>query len=165
MYHHHKATHEFQRHISYVIDSSEQIVQYAVVQYLFDGGKEVPVVFLPHGNAKNTTTLYRQTQWNTLSRLKEVPGKPKDIVSLLYKEAGSVLEANSVSELPRDSIFRQVYNNQQSTSKGTGGVDPLFNWFNAILICNQEAESSYDQLHLKLVIAVFYQQIVSLRML
>lgn len=60
MYHHHKATHEFQRHISYVIDSSEQIVQYAVVQYLFDGGKEVPVVFLPHGNAKNTTTLYRQ---------------------------------------------------------------------------------------------------------
>ena len=119
MYHHHKATPEFQRRISYVIDSSEQTVQYAVVQYLFDGGKEVPVVLLPHGNAKNTTTQYRRTQKSTLSRLKEVSGKPKDVVSLLYEEAGSVLEANSVSELPHD--HRQVYNNQQST-----GVDPLF---------------------------------------
>ena len=124
MYHHHKATPEFQRRISYVIDSSEQTVQYAVVQYLFDGGKEVPVVLLPHGNTKNTTTQYRRTQKSTLSHLKEVSGKPKDVVSLLYEEAGSVLEANSVSELPRDR--RQVYNNQQSTSKSTSGVDPLF---------------------------------------
>ena len=58
MYHHHKATPEFQRRISYVIDNSEQTVQYAVVQYLFDGGKEIPVTLLPHGNAKNTTILY-----------------------------------------------------------------------------------------------------------
>ena len=60
MYHHHKATPEFQGRISYVIDSSEQTVQYAVVQYLFDGGKEVLVVLLPHGNAKYTTTQYRR---------------------------------------------------------------------------------------------------------
>ena len=49
LYHHHKATPEFQRRISYVIDGSGQTIQYAVVQYLFDGGKEVPVVLPPSG--------------------------------------------------------------------------------------------------------------------
>lgn len=56
---------------------------------------------------QKTPLLYTAKHNGIQSRLKEVPGKPKDIVSLLFKEAGSVLEANSVSELPRDS--RQVY--------------------------------------------------------
>ena len=85
LYHHHKLTPEFHRHISYVIDSKEQIVQYAVVQYLFDGGKEVPVVLLPHSNTKNNTTVFRRTQKSTLSCIKEISGKPKDVVSQAYE--------------------------------------------------------------------------------
>ena len=38
LYHHHKQTSEFQRRISYVLDSSGQLVTYAVIQYLFDEG-------------------------------------------------------------------------------------------------------------------------------
>ena len=38
IYHHHKGTPEFQRRILYVLDCNGQKVQYAVVQYLFDGG-------------------------------------------------------------------------------------------------------------------------------
>ena len=113
-----------QRHISYVIDSEEQIVQYSIVQYLFEGGKEVPVVLLPHGNTKRAATIYCQTQKSTLSRIKEVSGKPTDVVSQTHKEDGGVLKATSVSGLPHDR--RQVYNNQQPTSKCTSGVDPLF---------------------------------------
>ena len=52
LYHCHQSTHEFQRRISYIIDANKQLIKYAVVQYLFDDGKEVPVVVLPHGNAK-----------------------------------------------------------------------------------------------------------------
>ena len=49
VYHRHKATLEFQRRISYVYDSSSQLVSYAVMQ---DGGIDVPVTVPPHGNAK-----------------------------------------------------------------------------------------------------------------
>ena len=52
LYHRHKATPQFQRRISYVLDSSNQVVRYAVMQYLFEGGVEVPVILPPHGNAK-----------------------------------------------------------------------------------------------------------------
>ena len=55
IYHHHKATPEFQRHICYVIDSTGHKVQYAVVQYLFEDGVEVPIVLPPHGNSKTAT--------------------------------------------------------------------------------------------------------------
>ena len=55
LYHRHKATPQFQRRISYVLDSSNQ-----VVQYLF----EVPVILPPYGNAKRSSTSYCRTQSN-----------------------------------------------------------------------------------------------------
>ena len=128
LYHHHKATPEFQRRIYYVIDSGGQTVQYAVVQYLFEDGNEVPVLVPPHGNSRKDSCSYRRTQKSTLSRLKELSGKPKSIVSTLHDEAGGSLGASSASELPRNR--RQVYNSQQhslpSTSKSIGKVDPIF---------------------------------------
>lgn len=39
----HKDTPELQRRISYAFDHNQQRIQYAVVQYLFEGGNEVPV--------------------------------------------------------------------------------------------------------------------------
>ena len=50
LYHRHKATPQFQRRISYVLDSSNQVVCYAVVQYLFEDGIEVPVILPPQKN-------------------------------------------------------------------------------------------------------------------
>ena len=56
-YHRHKATPQFQRRIAHVVDYRGQVVQYAVVQYLFDGGVEMPVTLPPHGNSKPSSTL------------------------------------------------------------------------------------------------------------
>ena len=126
IYHHHKATPEFQRHICYVIDSTGHKVQYAVVQYLFEDGVEVPIVLPPHGNSK-TATAYRRTQPSTLKKIKEERGKPKTVISNVYKQAGGSTGALSASELPRDR--RQVYNARQHSSSSSmkdGRADPLF---------------------------------------
>lgn len=92
IYHHHKGTPEFQRRISYVLDHDGQKVQYAAVQYLFEGGNEI---LFPS---------YRRTQKSTLSRI-QIPGKPKNVVSVLHDEAGGSLGASSMSELPHN--YRQ----------------------------------------------------------
>lgn len=41
-----------------VLDSSSQLMQYTVIQYLFRGGTEVPVVLPPNGNGKHQRTCY-----------------------------------------------------------------------------------------------------------
>ena len=124
VYHRHQATPEFQRRISYVCDSSGQLVKYAVMQYLFDDGTDVPVVVHPHGNATKQVSAYRRTQKTTLQKMKVQAGRPKQVVSLLHEEAGGSLEAQSASELPRNR--RQVYNARQVSSCGSGKVDPCF---------------------------------------
>ena len=126
IYHRHKATPEFQRHICYVLDAAGRTVQYAVVQYLFEDGVEVPIVLPPHSNSKKATA-YRRTQPSTLKKLKDERGKPKAVLSTVYKEAGGSANALSASELPRDR--RQVYNARQHSSSiamKDGKVDPLF---------------------------------------
>ena len=40
----------------------KQRIQFAVVQYLFEGGKEVPVVISSHGNSKDSNNAYCCTQ-------------------------------------------------------------------------------------------------------
>ena len=67
-----KATPEFQRRISYVLDTCGQTIQYAVVQYVFEGG-EVPVIIPPHGNVKKDSTSYRRTQKSTLKEMVGIP--------------------------------------------------------------------------------------------
>lgn len=129
IYHHHQSTPTFHRRISYVIDNEGKTVQYAVVQYLFEDGNEIPVVVLPHGNAKRVSSSYRRTQKSTLSQMKKTAGKPKAVVSKLFNEAGGMLGATSSSEIPRNR--RQVYNIQQSSvshsSISTSGKpDPIF---------------------------------------
>ena len=95
LYHRHKGTPEFQRRISYVIDSGGKIVQFAVLQYLFENRTEVPVVIPPDGNAKKDLSRYQRTQRSILSTIKEMPGKPKLVVSALYDEVGGMLGASS----------------------------------------------------------------------
>ena len=125
VYHRHKATPEIQRRITHVIDSDGKTVQYAVVQYLFENGIEVPVAMPPHGNSKKASCSYRRTQKSTLSRMKEIQGMPKVVISTIHNEAGGVLKANSASELPRNR--RQVYNQHSSTGKKLDNkVDPIF---------------------------------------
>ena len=128
LYHRHKTTPEFQRRISYVLDSSSQLIKYAVIQYLFEDGVEVPVTLPPHGNAKRQTTPYHRTQKSTLSKLKHSTGKPKSVVAAVHNEAGGSLNAKSASELPRDR--RQVYNARQfggeTESHGSSGRPDSF---------------------------------------
>ena len=126
LYHWHKATSEFQRRISYVIDSNGRTVQYAVMQYMFENGIDVPVITPPHGNAKKDLCSFRRTQKSTLTQIKEMPYRPKSVVANLHEEAGGMLSARSASELPRNR--RQVYNNHHkvASSHGGGKVDPIF---------------------------------------
>ena len=131
IYHHHQSTPTFHRRISYVIDDEGKTIQYAVVQYLFSDGNEIPVVLLPHGNAKRISSSYHCTQKSTLSKMKKTTGKPKDVISKVFDEAGSILGASSSSEIPRNR--RQIYNIQHSSlsncSIGTSGKpDPIFEW-------------------------------------
>ena len=126
LYNRHKATPEFLRRISYVLDACGQTVQYTIVQYVFEGGEEVPVIKPPHGNAKKDSTSYRHTQKSTLSRMKDVAGKPKSVVAVLHDEAGGSLGSSSASELPRN--HHQIYNSKSSSSSivKPGKIDPLF---------------------------------------
>ena len=91
---------------------------------IFEGGVEVPVVVPPHGNAKDLI-YYRYTQKCTLSRIKEMEGKPKSVVAMLHNEAGGGVGSSSASELPRNR--RQVYNSKSSSAPITkpGKIDPL----------------------------------------
>ena len=124
-YHRHKATPEFQRRIAHVIDSNGQTVQYAVVQYLFDNGIEVPVVMPPHGNSKRVSSSYRRTQISTLSSMKKIQGTPKVVISAVHNEAGGVLGAKSSIELPRNR--RQVYNQRSAAWKKLDNkIAPIF---------------------------------------
>lgn len=109
-----------------MIDCDGNIVQFAVMQYLFEHGIEVPVVIPPHDNAKKDICKYQRTQKSTLSRIKGMPKKPKLIIATLHDEAGGMLGASSASELPRNR--RQVYNSHRvmSTSIVNNKVDPIF---------------------------------------
>jgi len=118
LYHRHKSSPKFQRRISYVLDSSSQLVQYAAIQYLFEGGTEVPVVLPPHGNAKHQSMPYYRTQSSTLNKLKQATGKSKVVVTEVHDEAGGSMNAMSASELPRNR--RQVYNARQYSGNKQG---------------------------------------------
>ena len=122
------------------------------------------MVLLPHGNTKRAATIYCQTQKSTLSRIKEVSGKPKDLVSQTHEEDGGVLEATSVSGLPHDR--RQVYNNQQPTSKCTSGVDPLFELVHQCKIDLQPEDRKFIQsVTFETGTCCLWYQIANLRML
>ena len=111
LYHRHKNTLEFQRRISYVLDSHNQIVKFMVIQYLFDVGVQVPVILFPHGNSTKQVSPYHHTQKMTLDKLKNIVGKPKWVLDAVHDAAGGGFGANSISELPRDQ--QQVYNARQ----------------------------------------------------
>jgi len=51
-----------------------------VIQHLFEGGTEVPVVLPSHGNAKHQFAPYHRTQSSSLNILKQATGKPKVVV-------------------------------------------------------------------------------------
>ena len=72
---------------------------YAVVQYLFDKGIEVPIVLLPHGNAKHQVVPYHCTQKSTIEKLKQTGEKPKWVVASVHDDTGGSVGTKSASEL------------------------------------------------------------------
>jgi len=59
-------------------------------------------------------------------QIKEMCGRPKNVVAMLHDEPGGILKANSASELPRNR--RQVYNShhKSTTSSDSGKADSIF---------------------------------------
>ena len=57
-----------------------------------------------HGNAKGSARPYIQTAHSTLLDIKENIEKmaPKEAVRVVYEKAGGVVNASSLSELPRE---------------------------------------------------------------
>ena len=125
LYYCHKATPEFQEDLLYPgCMWSNNLICCCTVY--FEGGEKVPVKIPPHGNAKKDSMSYRWTQKSTLSRIKEMAGKPKNVVALLRNEAGGSLGSSSASELPHNR--RQVYNSKSLSASviKPGKVDPPF---------------------------------------
>ena len=81
-------------------------------------------------NAKRVSSSYRRTQKSTLSKLKKTAGKPKDVISKVFDEAGGMLVASCSSEIPRNCC--QIYYNIQHSSVSHGSIgtsgkpDPIF---------------------------------------
>ena len=122
IYHHDKGTPEFQRRISYVLVHDGQKVQYAVVQYLFDGGNEVPVIIPPHGNAKKVTASYRRTQKSRLSKSQA----SLKMLCLCYMM--KLVEAWVLPARVNSLVIIAKYTTNYTTSSGAkpGKIDPLF---------------------------------------
>ena len=60
---------------------------YAVVQFLFDEGTEVPIVMPPHRNTKNQVNPHHRTQKSTIDKLKQSAGKRKMLVASVHDES------------------------------------------------------------------------------
>ena len=105
--------------LTFILDYDSKQLPLAVVQYSFFDGEVVPVKIEPHGNAKKSKRPYMRTQHSTLTEIKEAVSKwsPSAAIKHVYDEAGGIINAKSLSEVPRDR--RQVYNiksHKQSTS-------------------------------------------------
>lgn len=101
------------------LDCDSNQLPLAIVQYSFFDGEVVPVKIEPHGNAKKSKRPHFRTQHSTLTEIKETVSKlsPTAAIKHVYDEAGGIINAKSLSEIPRDR--RQAYNiksHKQSTS-------------------------------------------------
>ena len=104
---------------------------------IFEDGKEVPVVLLPHGNSKAAASYHCRT----LTQMWQKEGKPKSVISEVYKEVGGVLEAMSKSEIPWNC--RQVYNACHSIATTTAAKsDSIFELLQQCkrILCQKEGD-------------------------
>jgi len=72
------------------------------MQYLFEGGIEVPVIIIFYVEmSKKDLCSYQRTQKRTLNQIKEMCDKSKNVVATLHDEAGGIPKVNSANELPQ----------------------------------------------------------------
>ena len=95
------------------IDSNKKRLPVTLIQYVFLGGEEVPVLLPSHGNSKKNKRPYIRTQKSTLDSIKENIGvmRPKQTVEKVYEEAGGILHVQSLGEVCRDRT--QEYNTKR----------------------------------------------------
>lgn len=97
-------------------------MNYLIVQYTFLDGEVVPIKMEPHGNSKNDCQRpYIRTQHSTLKDIQNTVAttSPKCAVKHVYSKAGGVVNANSLSELPRN---RRQAINAKSLGNTTSGI-------------------------------------------
>jgi len=85
-----------------LIDSSDQLIPFALVVYKFDQVVDHPVLIKPHGNSKHNRP-YRRTRESTKVLLKEelTHSTPKLALNTVFDKKGGLFGAKSVGELPR----------------------------------------------------------------
>ena len=118
-YFNHAHTKEFRKMIVTVHDSNGEVLPLAVIQYFFEGGLEVPVKLMKHGNCKSEDAQpYLRTSRPVLQKLKAkcktVPCRKA--VDECFEEAGGSLGCKSAADLPRNR--QQAYNTNKSTASG-----------------------------------------------
>ena len=123
LYEQNQSTPEFHRILYFFRDGKGKALDVILLQYYFEGGKEVPVVVAPHGHSKSSRPFFR-TQKSTLDRIRDTSQelKPREVVSKLFEEAGGSVGCTSASEEPRNR--KQVYNACQLTDSKC--KDPIF---------------------------------------
>ena len=92
------------------LDCDDKQLPLVVVQYSFLNGEAIPLKIESHGNAKDKDRVYIRTQHST----------PKAAVKDVYGKAGGVMNAKSLSEIPRD--HRQAVNAKSHKSSGTSKI-------------------------------------------
>ena len=123
LYEQNQSTPEFHRIFYFFCDGNGNTLDVVLLQYYFEGGKEVPVVVAPHGHSKSSRPFFR-TQKSTLDKIRDTSQelKPREVVSKVFQEAGDSLGCASASEEPRNCT--QIYNARKSTD--SKDKDPIF---------------------------------------
>lgn len=147
IYYHNKSTPEFRKTIFYVhgmyihifnfkftdrcfcfhVDPDGNELPLVVVQYTFLNGEVVPLKSDWHGNCKGKgRASYIRTQHSTLNDIKNAAAimSPKIAIKTVYDNAGGVINAQSLSEIPRN---RRQAVNSRSQGSSTSGITSNMN--------------------------------------
>ncbi len=112
------------------VTSPLQFIEYPrwiFVQYIFDD-TEHPVQLSVHENCKRKhSSVYVRTKESTIQSLKEKTAvqTPKVAYHEVTKEHGGVLEASSISDLPRDSAQAKYRRHSYTNKKSFDHIDSL----------------------------------------
>jgi hypothetical protein len=126
----HAGTSEFRRIITTIKNSQNVLAKYAIVQYLFTGGKRIPVTLPAHGNSSSNRP-HMQTGKSVRSAIQSssTTKSPSEVYATLFSASGGITEGTSLSEQPRNR--KQIYN-ARYTCTNDNNHDELYTLFSQL---------------------------------
>ena len=126
----HAGTSEFRRIITTIKNSQNVLAKYAIVQYLFTGGKRIPVTLPAHGNSSSNHP-HIQTGKSVRSAIQSssTTKSPSEVYATLFSASGGITEGTSLSEQPRNR--KQIYN-ARYTCTNDSNHDELYTLFSQL---------------------------------